>query len=283
MEIKHTDFLIIGSGIAGLTAAIKLSEYGKVTVLTKAAIADGSTSLAQGGIASAISPGDNPQSHLQDTLIAGAGICDQAAVEVLVNEGILRVKELMEWGVMFDREPSGELALGREGAHSCNRIVHAGDATGQAVEDTLIKKISKKKSVTICSQTAVVSLISDSDTCYGAITANGTAYFSSSIIIATGGIGQLYKNTSNPQVVQGDGIVLAYQAGAELIDLEFIQFHPTGFLLPINDTPNLALISEAARGEGAVLRNVFRQKFVDELAPRDIVTRAIFQEMQKTN
>jgi L-aspartate oxidase len=282
MNKVSTDFLVIGSGVAGLSAAIKLSAYGQVTVLTKSALNECSTALAQGGIAVALAKTDTPQSHLEDTINAGAGLCERSAVEVLVAEGPERVRELIGWGLVFDKASNGELAFGMEAAHSCSRILHVGDSTGASLHEVLLNKAKSIESIELIENTMVTKLISNGEVCAGAITDQGIAYLSCSVLLATGGIGQIYKNTSNPLAMQGDGLVLAYEAGAELMDLEFIQFHPTGFLLPTHDN-KLFLISEAVRGEGALLRNVFRQRFVDELAPRDVVTRAVFEEMHKTN
>ena len=277
----QTDFLVIGSGIAGLTSAIKLSQFGKVTILTKSALNDCATALAQGGIASVVAKEDTTESHYLDTISAGAGLCDEAAVKVLVEEGPARIKDIVNWGLLFDLDASGGYALGREAAHSCNRVLHTGDATGQAIHDILLKEAKSRPSISIIQNIQVVRLLVSHGVCHGAETEGGKFYSASAVILATGGLGQLYKNTTNPFGAQGDGFVLAYEAGAELVDLEFVQFHPTGFLIPIKGLPQ-QLISEAVRGEGAVLRNVFRQRFVDELAPRDVVTRAINDEMHKT-
>jgi L-aspartate oxidase len=252
-----------------------------VLILTKGKATDCCTALAQGGIASALGATDNPLLHYQDTLDAGAGLCDSRAVNVLVNEGPLRVRELVEWGVQFNRISSGEFDLGREAAHSQNRILHSDDSTGDAVHRVLLKRVQSIKNITLQEDTKITQLLSDAEYCFGASDDHEKKYFAQATVLATGGAGQLYQNTTNPTSIHGDGMMLAYEAGAELIDLEFVQFHPTGFLLSFPDTP-LFLISEAVRGEGAVLRNVYRQRFVDELAPRDVVTRAIFEEMQKT-
>jgi len=276
-----TDFIVIGSGIAGLFVALKLSDAGKVVIFTKNSMRDCSTNIAQGGIAVPIAPNDSKEMHIKDTLLVGAGLCNEKAVRVLVEEGVERVEELISLGVIFDKNASGEIDLGREAAHSLNRILHSGDSTGQAIHEVLIKNVKNKKNISIVENTKIVSLISKDGCCFGVITEKGQPCYSKATVIATGGIGQLYKNTTNPKGIQGEGIVLAYESGAELIDLEFVQFHPTGFLLPTYKS-RMLLISEALRGEGAVLRNVYRHQFIDGMVARDVLTKAIFYEMKKT-
>lgn len=282
------DYLVIGSGIAGLYTAIKASQYGSVILLTKKKLQDSNTEHAQGGIAAAIDVSDSPELHLKDTVKAGAGLCDLDAVEILVNEGPRRVQELLEWGANFDKV-GGQLSLTREGAHSRRRILHARDATGEEIQRTLVRQIRAEGKVEVLENHFVIDLLTGSQGCCGAIAmdqaGNLKAYYGAFTIMASGGAGQLYKNTTNPAVATGDGIAMAYRAGAELMDMEFIQFHPTA--LSIDGAPPF-LISEAVRGEGALLLNALGERFMPnyhpmaELAPRDIVTRAIVAEMKKT-
>ncbi len=289
LPFEKTDYLIIGSGIAGLYSALKASQYGQVTLLTKRKLADSNTEHAQGGIAAAIAEEDSPDLHYEDTVEAGAGLCDLQAVDILVNEGPDRVMELLEMGTNFDRE-GDTIALTREGNHSRRRILHAhGDATGGEIHNTLVRKVRQEELVHIREDHFVVDLLTDKGRCIGALALDGTgklvAYLAKVVILATGGTGQLYKNTTNPEVATGDGIAIAYRAGAELMDLEFMQFHPTA--LSIEGVPPF-LISEAVRGEGAFLRNESGERFMPgyhklaELAPRDVVARAIKDQMTKT-
>lgn len=285
-----TDYLVIGSGIAGLYAAFKASKHGKVTILTKKKLEDSNTEYAQGGIAAAIDENDSPFLHLEDTLMAGAGLCDLDAVSILVNEGPDRVRELIDIGANFDKMADNMLSLTREGAHSRRRILHArGDATGEEIRMSLAKRVKQEKMVEILEDHFVVDLLTQNNRCYGAlildtVTNELKVYLGKVVIIASGGIGQLYLNTTNPDVATGDGLAFTYRAGAELMDLEFVQFHPTALYL--QGVPRF-LISEAVRGEGAYLRNVKGERFMPnyhmlaELAPRDIVTRSIQTEMEK--
>ncbi|MDA8234827.1 MAG: L-aspartate oxidase, partial [Clostridia bacterium] len=283
------DYLVIGSGIAGLYSALKASAHGRVILLTKKKVADSNTEYAQGGIAAAIDEDDSPDLHLEDTMEAGAGLCNMEAVEVLVNEGPQRVKELIELGANFDRI-GNELALTREGAHSRRRILHArGDATGEEIRRALAAQIRQEALVEVKENCFVVDLLTIHNRCLGALVMDSEGrlevYYSKVVILATGGAGQLYKNTTNPEVATGDGMAFAYRAGVELMDMEFVQFHPTA--LALDGAPSF-LISEAVRGEGAVLRNGRGERFMTnyhplaELAPRDIVTRAIIKEMEST-
>ncbi len=287
----EADFLIIGSGIAGLFAAYKAREFGSVLVLTKQHAEDSSTEMAQGGIAAAIEETDSPFFHLEDTLEAGAGLCDPYAVEILVTEGPARVMELVELGVRFDRKGDA-WALGWEGAHRRRRILHATDATGEEIARALIRECRKDQKITLKEGYFLVDFLREPRTgrCGGALvldtqTGGFLVCRASAVIAATGGAGQLYLNTTNPAVATGDGIAAAYRAGAELIDMEFVQFHPTA--LALSAAPRF-LISEAVRGEGAFLRNVKGERFMlrfhelAELAPRDVVSRAIVREMEKT-
>ncbi|HEX3032049.1 MAG TPA: L-aspartate oxidase [Bacillota bacterium] len=289
LPVETSDYLVIGSGIAGLYSAIKASKLGHVIVLTKKKVADSNTEHAQGGIAAAISEEDSPELHFEDTMQAGAGLCDAEAVEILVNEGPARVKELLEMGANFDRE-GGNIALTREGAHSRRRILHAhGDATGGEILRALEATVHREKLVDIREQHYVVELLTAGGRCIGALAGdhqgNMRVFLSKIIILATGGAGRLFKNTTNPPVATGDGIAIAYRAGAQVMDLEFLQFHPTA--LAIDGVPHF-LLSEALRGEGAYLRNGLGERFMPdyhklaELAPRDVVARAMIDEMART-
>lgn len=282
------DYIIIGSGIAGVYTALLAAQHGSVLVLTKAALEESNTRYAQGGIAAAIAPGDSPALHLEDTLIAGAGLCDLAAVKVLTEEAPARIRDLFSYGVPFDRH-GGEIALGLEGAHSARRILHAGgDATGFHIEAALCAAL-RATHTQVIEGAFVTEIAVEHGRASGvwAMHAGGALQFYAGrqIILASGGAGQLYTYTTNPTVATGDGMALAYRAGAELADLEFYQFHPTALRLP--DMPTF-LISEAVRGEGAYLRNSEGERFMpryderNELAPRDIVSRAIASEMRRT-
>jgi len=289
------DFLIVGSGVAGLSCAIELAPHGSVAVLTKQGISEGSTQWAQGGIAAALAPAphDSAELHEQDTMQAGAGLCDRSAVQVLVREGPRRVRELIARGAHFDTEPSGELKLTREAAHRARRIVHAqGDSTGREVQRSLSEYILDSQDVSVFEYHLTVDFIAHGGRCYGVLaidSATGQMRFFRGLatIVATGGIGALYKVTTNPPVLTGDGMAMAFRAGAALMDMEFVQFHPTAFAKGPNN-PKF-LISEAVRGEGAILLNNRGERFMTryhpdaELAPRDVVSRAIAQEILDTN
>jgi L-aspartate oxidase len=286
----HADFLIVGSGIAGLRAAVELSDAGSVLILTKAEPRDGNTANAQGGIAAAVAPGDSPEAHAADTLAAGDGICDEQAVRVLVEEGPHYVRELMAWGAAFDREPDGSLALAKEAAHSTRRVLHAHDATGREIARVLWTRASALPNVRTFDHARAVDLVTDeSGTCLGArvLHEDGTTSIARgrAVLLATGGAGHVYSDTTNPPVATGDGIAMAYRVGAAVTDLEFVQFHPTA--LKVAGQPRF-LLSEALRGEGAVLINHAGERFMDryesagELAPRDRVSRAIERESRIT-
>lgn len=285
----ETDVIVIGSGIAGLYTAIKASERHRVIIITKKALLESNTRYAQGGIAAVISEEDSPEYHRQDTLMAGAGLCSSSSVDILVNEGPVCVQELITLGTAFDVE-NGELALTREGAHSHRRILHAnGDATGYEIVRALSEQLAGHSNIEIWNEHFVIDLITEGNECIGALVQrpDGQRVFLRGLatILCSGGAGQLYRYTTNPDVATGDGVAIAYRAGAVLRDLEFIQFHPTSLCYP--GAPRF-LISEAVRGEGAVLRNVKGERFMDkyhellELAPRDIVARAIVSEMEET-
>jgi len=290
METEYHDVLIIGSGIAGVYTALEMSSEFDIAILTKETIDISNSVLAQGGIAVSLDKEDSPELHFKDTIYAGAGLCDEDAVWVLVNEAASNIECLCKFGVNFDRKSPEELALTREAAHSKNRIIHAGDTTGKEVCDKLISVVKTRDNVKIKERTFVIDLLTENNICKGVIaidedTSKVKLYLSNIVICATGGFGQLYSNTTNPEVATGDGVCLAYRAGAELMDLEFIQFHPTVLYHPENKN---FLISEAVRGEGALLKNIHGKRFMpeyhelNELAPRDVVSRAIFEEMRKT-
>lgn len=289
LPVVDTDVIVIGSGIAGLYTAIKASEDRRVIMITKKSLMESNTRYAQGGIAAVISEEDSPAYHLEDTLMAGAGLCQTEAVNILVNEGPSRVKELITLGTAFDLE-NGELALTKEGAHSHRRILHAnGDATGYEIVRALSEQVAGHANITIWDDHFAIDLITEDGECLGALVQrpDGERMFlrASATILCSGGGGQLYRYTTNPEVATGDGVAMAYRAGAIIRDLEFIQFHPTSLCYP--GAPRF-LISEAVRGEGAVLRNIHGERFMEkyhellELAPRDIVARAIVSEMELT-
>jgi len=289
-EKEYHDVIIIGSGIAGVYTALEISNEFDIVILTKETIEISNSVLAQGGIAVSLDKEDSPELHMKDTLYAGAGMCEEETVRVMVNEAATNIESLCDYGVNFDKSNAIDLALTREAAHSKNRIIHAGDTTGKEVCDKLISVVKKQNNVSIKERTFAIDLLIDAGRCKGIYaydedTASYKIYLSKVIICATGGFGQLYANTTNPEVATGDGVSLAYRAGAKLMDLEFVQFHPTVLFHPQNKT---FLISEAVRGEGAILKNIHGERFMpkyhelNELAPRDVVSRAIFEEMRRT-
>ena len=285
------DYIIAGSGIAGLNTALLAAEHGSVLVITKGRIEDCNSRYAQGGIAAAIGPGDSPTLHHRDTLDAGAGLCDPDAVAVLTGQGPDSIASLIQWGVPFDTI-HGEIALGREGAHSLPRILHAGgDATGQHIENALANRVRASSRITVLEYTHAVRICVENGKVDGVETvgdAGGSpATFNGSVVVvSTGGAGQLYRYTTNPEVATGDGVALAYLAGAAVMDMEFYQFHPTALWLPGAPT---FLLSEAMRGEGAILRDGGGRAFMADyhpmadLAPRDVVSRAIAAEMEQAD
>ncbi|MDB4898137.1 MAG: L-aspartate oxidase [Firmicutes bacterium] len=284
------DVVVAGTGIAGMYAALKLRPIGRVIVLTKRKLAESNTEFAQGGIAAAIGTADSPRLHFLDTLEAGAGLCDDAAVQVLVEEGPDCVRELIAIGTQFDKTEQGEYALTREGAHSQHRILHArGDATGDEIRRALQQKVSEE-GIMVYEDQYIVDVLTDAGRCIGVLALDDhdrlTAYLARAVLLSTGGAGQLYINSTNPEVATGDGIAIAHRAGAAIQDVEFIQFHPTA--LYGEGSPKF-LISEAVRGEGALLLNKHGERFMTEyhpqaeLAPRDVVARAIVDQMRKTN
>jgi L-aspartate oxidase len=285
----QADFLIIGSGIAALRAAAALEGAGDVLVLTKAGPRAGNTGYAQGGIAAAVGPGDSPAKHLADTIAAGDGVCDERAVAVLVEDGPRYVRELMEWGAAFDLGPDGAPELALEAAHSTRRVLHARDATGREIGRTLWDRVSRIANVRIQSHARAVSLIVENGRCAGVEFLQDeetrVAARARCLLLATGGAGQVFSETTNPPVATGDGVAMAYRAGAGVADLEFVQFHPTALKVP--GQPRF-LLSEALRGEGARLVNAAGEAFMTrydaagDLAPRDRVARGIVREAQRT-
>ena len=283
----RTRFLVIGSGVAGLHTAWRASEQGDVCVLTKRSLFDSATAYAQGGIAAALGAGDSAELHRQDTLAAGAALCDAAAVEVLVAEGPQRVRDLASIGARFDTDVGGRLSLGKEAAHSRKRIVHAqGDQTGAEVARTLIERVRASPRVTVLERARALDLIVVNGRCLGvraSVAGRAVEIIADATVLATGGCGQVYRYTTNPEVATGDGYAIAHRAGVRMADMEFVQFHPTALDTPENP---LQLISEAVRGEGAVLVNDRGQRFMTrrhrlaELAPRDVVAREIFREQR---
>jgi L-aspartate oxidase len=285
----RADFLIIGSGIAGLRAAAELAGGGDVLILTKAGPREGNTGYAQGGIAAAVGPGDSPELHGADTIAAGDGLCDERAVSALVEDGPQYVRELIDWGAQFDRGADGQPALAIEGAHSARRVLHARDATGREIGRVLWERVSKLPHVSAHSHARVVGLLVEDDRCVGVRFLEddgslGTAG-APAVLLATGGAGQVFRETTNPAVATGDGVAMAYSAGAAVSDLEFVQFHPTALNVPGH--PRF-LLSEALRGEGARLVNAAGERFMasydpaGDLAPRDRVARAIVREGERT-
>jgi L-aspartate oxidase len=289
MQHKQFDFLLIGSGLAGLYSATCASRFGKVAILTKSKLDVSNSYYAQGGIAAVTDPEDFPQYHLEDTLTAGRGLCENKAVEILVTEGPDRIKNLIDMGMKFDTE-NGQLALGLEGGHHRRRILHAGgDSTGREVTLFMIKQVLKNKNITIFENQMVYDLLVENKHCIGAKSYNiqdntNLLIEAKHTILASGGASAVYQRTTNPHTSVGDGINLAYQAGAEIADMEFIQFHPSSLYTKEGFT---FLISEAVRGEGAHLLNSKGERFMvkihplAELAPRDIVARSIFNQMKK--
>lgn len=287
----ETDFIVIGSGVAGLRASIELAKSGaRVTVLTKDKASESNTEYAQGGVAVVLSDDDNAELHEEDTLIAGAGLCDAEAVETLVTDGTKYIKQLIDWGIEFDKE-GGKLAFTQEAAHSRRRILHAhGDSTGKEIVRALIARARQEKQIVLMPFANTESLILKDGRCVGVrfldpILRAPREILAKAVILCTGGAGQLYLHTTNPPVATGDGMAMAYFAGAEMADMEFVQFHPTA--LSLENAPRF-LLSEAMRGEGGILRNKFGERFMGnyderlELAPRDIVSRSIVAEMRKT-
>jgi L-aspartate oxidase len=297
--MEKSDFLVIGTGVAGLSLALKVARFGSVNLITKKDPADSNTSLAQGGIASVIDSNDDFALHVKDTLEAGAGLCKRAIVEMVVREGPARIKELMDLGVSFSRA-GDSLSLGREGGHSRNRIVHCQDLTGREVERILLERVTEHPRIRLFPHHMAVNLIlkrhlkdpagASERTVYGCYVLDVRndriiPFTAGKVVLATGGAGKVYIYTSNPDIATGDGIALAYRAGARVANLEFVQFHPTCLFHP---EAKSFLLSEALRGEGGILRREDGHAFMrdyhpmKDLAPRDVVARAIDKEMKQT-
>jgi L-aspartate oxidase len=290
------DVVVVGSGVAGLTAALHARGAGRVMLVTKALLEAGSTRWAQGGIAAAFAPDDSPEQHLQDTLVAGAGLCDPDAVRVLVTEGPPQVRALIAFGATFDTDPDGGIALTREGGHHRDRVLHAGgDATGAEVSRALVAAVHAAEDIEVIQHAIVLDLLTDANGRAAGLTLHVLgegqrdgvgAVLARAVVLATGGMGHVFASTTNPPVSTGDGVALALRAGAAVSDLEFVQFHPTALWLGAGSTGQQPLVSEAMRGEGAVLvdGNGTRIMTPDvhpmaDLAPRDVVTKAVMRRM----
>ena len=288
---KQFDFLIIGSGLAGLYSAYEASKHGSVAIVTKSELDVSNSYYAQGGIAAVTDTNDFPQLHLEDTIVAGRGLCDYTPVHILVNEGPERIQDLIEMGMEFDKE-NGELSLALEGGHHRRRVLHAGgDSTGKELVQFLIKKVLESSRIEVFENQMAYELLVNNNDCFGARSFNISDHsnliiHAKSTILALGGASAVYQRSTNPETTVGDGIALAYNAGAEIADMEFIQFHPSSFYTKEGYT---FLISEAVRGEGAFLLNSKGERFMAEihelaeLAPRDIVARSIFNQMLESN
>ncbi len=295
----NVDYLVIGSGLAGLTFALNTAAGGQVAVLTKKTRADANSSWAQGGIAGVLSEDDSFALHTQDTLVAGAGLCHEDAVEILVREGPERIRDLIARGAKFDMELDSDgqsvLSLGREGGHSRNRIAHTADYTGWECEKTLLEAVRREPNITVHEHYFVTDLLiydtAQGRVCAGAYALNGqtgeaVTFRAKAVLLATGGSGQVYQHTTNPTVATGDGVAMAWRAGLNIANMEFVQFHPTTLYHP---DARAFLITEALRGEGGVLRHADGDAFMEryhplrDLAPRDIVARAIVREMKARN
>jgi len=289
---KHiSDLLVIGSGIAGLTAVLQVCKTRSVALVTKSELKESSTWYAQGGIATAVGKEDSPALHFNDTLEAGAGLCDPAAVSVLVTEGPQSIFDLINLGTDFDRALGGEMELQREGGHSLPRILHSGDSTGSEIENTLIKATKACPTIVIEENAFVIDLITFNNRCMGALVLPSGAetpvlFLARAVVLATGGLGQVYQVTTNPSISTGDGVAMAFRAGADVSDMEFVQFHPTA--LDIAESPRF-LITEALRGVGAYLKDCSGERFMvgvhplAELAPRYVVVKEMLKAMERCN
>lgn len=298
---KKTDFLVIGSGIAGLTFALKAARFGKVTIVTKALLEDSNTKYAQGGIASVMYPPDNFEKHIRDTMVAGDGFCNEAVVRMVVEEAPERIKDLVEYGILFDKTPGGRFDLAKEGGHSEHRILHSKDKTGGVIEKGLTDRVQKDPNIEIYEHHFAIEILTQhhigevvtrntpDKKCFGAYVADLKSgkvitFLSKVTVIATGGMGNIYLTTTNPETATGDGVAMVYRAKGTIENMEFVQFHPTSLYDP-GKRPSF-LITEALRGYGAVLKNTNGENLMSKydprgsLAPRDIVARAIDNEMK---
>lgn len=301
--VKKYDFLVIGSGIAGMSFALKVAHKGKVAILCKTNMEEANTHYAQGGVAAVTKPTDNFEDHVVDTLIAGDGICDEKVVRKVIEEAPGQIKQLLEWGVDFDKNEKGDFDLHKEGGHSDFRILHHKDNTGEEIQDSLIETVKKHPNIDVFDQHFAIEIITQHHLgqlvkhttpnieCYGAYvldirTNHVHTFLAKMTMIATGGIGNIYQTTTNPPVATGDGISMVYRAKGLVQDMEFVQFHPTALYHP-GDRPSF-LITEAMRGYGGILRNKKGEAFMEKydprgsLAPRDVVARSIDKEMKKT-
>jgi L-aspartate oxidase len=291
MKKLNYDYLMIGSGISGLSAAKKLAGLGTTCVISKSYLKECATNYAQGGIAAALSSDDTPKIHKADTIKAGGGLCNEEAVSILVEEGVERVQDLISIGASFDKI-GAKYDFTKEGAHTKQRVLHAGDETGKEIERSIASAVQKEQKVDFLENTTVVRLLVKDNICFGCLAIHNKEkilIYAKAVILAAGGCGQIYSRNTNPTIATGDGISLAFYAGAEVQDMEFIQFHPTTLHLGDKKPISIFLISEAIRGEGAILRNINGERFMAkyhpklELAPRDIVARSIYNEIQITN
>ena len=278
MSIRKVDYLVIGSGIAGLSFSLKMAEKGKVLIITKSDKEESNTKYAQGGIAAVWYEGDSYEKHIEDTMVAGAGLNDKEVVDLVIRKSTKRIKELIEWGARFDKEENGQYDLVKEGGHSEYRILHHKDVTGFEIERALIEEVTKHPNIEISDHHFALDLITQhhlGDTvkraeggieCYGAYVLNNASkkietILAKATILAAGGAGQAYSTTTNPVIATGDGIAMAYRAKAEVADMEFVQFHPTSLYLSNNQSPSF-LIYESVRGNGAIRRNPEREQFM---------------------
>ena len=291
MKQINTDILVIGSGIAGLHYAIRCSAFARVLVVTKGKIGESNTMFAQGGIAAVFDEHDSTENHMNDTLVAGDGLCNEAAVRLIAENARQSILELCSYKVHFDKTQNGEFDLHREGGHSYARVVHTADATGKEVEDSLIKVVRNNKNISVLENHFAIDLITEDNTCIGATVIDQANNEISDIrakitMLATGGAGQLFLQNTNPPIATGDGFAMAYRAGAAISNMEFVQFHPTTLYAPGSET---FLITEAIRGFGAELKTKDGRTFMENyhplrsLAPRDIVSRSILAELKKSD